>query len=478
MAHLSSMRVRLTLLVVVVFGIALIGLSIALVNRVERALVADAREYAIAELTAELTGIPSPVEGSTAIDDVGYYDEDGNRMTEAEVDALFIEVFGSMEDGGAIISGGEISLGSDELSFDMLPGSGDLVIVSGGPVMGVDPGEIPPVTEIGNSSNRITLGVPVDIGAHTVVFAVSRSLHPVAVNLETITGILWWSIPLLILLVGFVTWIVVGRTLRPVQQMATDVDRFSSTQLSSRVSVPGSDDEIAHMARTVNGMLGRIEASVKRQRQFVSDASHELRSPIATIGAEVEVAKAHPESADWGRTADVVLTEQQRLGALVDDLLLLSRFDEDSSRSMEDVDLDDVVLSEVERSQPVAIDSREVSPVRIQGDGRLLARMVGNLLTNAERHAAGEVRVSLEERGDETVLVVEDDGPGVPPEERSRVFERFARVEEGRGRNEGGTGLGLAIVRGVAEVHGGHAAVEESALGGARFVVTLPTGKR
>jgi signal transduction histidine kinase len=413
-------------------------------------------------------------DGPIGIDMVGYFDEDGNPMSEADVDALFSEVFGSIGDGGEIISGGAIIPGEDEFSFDVIPGSGDLVLIPGDPSIGIDPGEIPPVTEIGNSTDRITLGVPVEIGDHTLIFAVSRSLHPVAVNLETITGALWWAIPLLILLVGLVTWIVVGRTLRPVQQMATDVDRFSSTQLSSRVSVPDNDDEIAHMARTVNGMLDRIEASVIRQRQFVSDASHELRSPIATIGAEMEVAKAHPETTDWERASDVVLAEQRRLGALVDDLLLLSRFEEGATRDAVEVDLDDIVFTEIRRSRPVSIEGRRVDAVRVEGDRHLLSRLVGNLLSNAQRHAVSEIRVSLTRNAGDVVLTVEDDGPGVPEEERDRIFERFARTEEGRSRDSGGAGLGLAIVREVAVAHGGTVAVEDGSLGGARFVVTLP----
>jgi len=296
----------------------------------------------------------------------------------------------------------------------------------------------------------------------------------VAVNLETISGALWWAIPLLTLLVGLVTWIVVGWALRPVRQMATDVDRFSSTQLSSRVSVPDNDDEIAHMARTVNGMLDRIEASVIRQRQFVSDASHELRSPIATIGAEMEVAKAHPAATDWEWSSDVVLAEQRRLGALVDDLLLLSRFDEGATRDTVEVDLDDIVFTEIRRSRPVSIEGRRVEAVRVEGDPQLLSRLVRNLLSNAQRHAVSEIRVSLERDADGVVFAVEDDGPGVAEEERDRVFERFARTEEGRSRDSGGAGLGLAIVREVAVAHGGTVGVEDGSLGGARFVVTLP----
>jgi len=470
------MRVRLTLIVTLVFGIALIGLSIVLVNRVERALIDDARQYAIEELTAELTGVPIGTEGEgpVGIDTVGYFDEDGNPMSGAEVDALFSEAFGPLEEGDAIIAGGTMIPGGEGFAFDVVPGSGDLVVIPGDPSIGIDPGELPPVTEIENSADRITLGVPVEIGDHTLIFAVSRSLHPVAVNLETISGALWWAIPLLTLLVGLVTWIVVGWALRPVRQMATDVDRFSSTQLSSRVSVPDNDDEIAHMARTVNGMLDRIEASVIRQRQFVSDASHELRSPIATIGAEMEVAKAHPAATDWERSSDVVLAEQRRLGALVDDLLLLSRFDEGATRDTVEVDLDDIVFTEIRRSRPVSIEGRRVEAVRVEGDPQLLSRLVRNLLSNAQRHAVSEIRVSLERDADGVVFAVEDDGPGVAEEERDRIFERFARTEEGRSRDSGGAGLGLAIVREVAVAHGGTVGVEDGSLGGARFVVTLP----
>jgi signal transduction histidine kinase len=188
----------------------------------------------------------------------------------------------------------------------------------------------------------------------------------------------------------------------------------------------------------------------------------------------MEVAKAHPATTDWERASDVVLAEQRRLGALVDDLLLLSRFEEGTEKDFVEVDLDDIVFTEIRRSRPVVIEGRRVDAVRVDGDPHLLSRLVGNLLSNAQRHAVSEIRMSLERCADEVILTVEDDGPGVPEGERERIFERFARTEEGRSRDSGGAGLGLAIVREVAAAHGGTARVESSSLGGARFVVTFP----
>ena len=210
------------------------------------------------------------------------------------------------------------------------------------------------------------------------------------------------GLPLLLLVLALVVWGVVGRALEPVESIRREVESISTEELHRRVPVPGTEDEIGRLAGTMNEMLQRLEAGQERQRRFVSDASHELRSPVASIRQHAEVAIAHPDAARAEDLARVVLEEDLRLQRLVEDLLLLARMDERDARRMEVVDLDDVVFTEVDRSRSGTskkIESRAVSAGRVEGDPRALARLVANLLDNAVRHAASKVEVSLIEEG-------------------------------------------------------------------------------
>jgi signal transduction histidine kinase len=246
------------------------------------------------------------------------------------------------------------------------------------------------------------------------------------------------------------------------------------------VPAPDSGDEIARLAITMNQMLDRLEESQVRQRRFVSDASHELRSPVASIRQQAELALTHPEEASAEELARVVLDEDLRIQRLVEDLLLLAKMDEQTlDWPRKPLDLDDVVFEEIDRirqSSAKKIDAGGVSGGRVVGDRKQLARLVANLLENGVRHAQSRLSVTLMQEGDGVVLRVDDDGIGIPEEERERVFERFVRLQEARDRDSGGGGLGLAIVAEVSEVHGGKVRVLESPLGGARFEVRLPRG--
>ncbi len=311
---------------------------------------------------------------------------------------------------------------------------------------------------------------------HTIV--VGRTLDGVVESTQVVGGLLLVGIPLLLLLVGGVTWKVVGRALAPVESMRTEVDAISTNELHRRIPSGGGRDEITRLAATLNRMLERLDTGHARQRRFVSDASHELRSPVASIRQHAEVVLEHPGGSSAEDLASIVLAEDLRLQRLVEDLLLLARMDEhaEDARSIV-VDLDDVVFEEVSRRRGATdrtIDSTRVSAGRILGDRKQLARLTGNLLENALRHASRNVAVSLSQANGRVVLSVEDDGAGVPPRERARIFERFVRLQEARDRDSGGSGLGLAIVSEVAAAHGGAAVVLDSPLGGARFEVSLP----
>jgi signal transduction histidine kinase len=309
------------------------------------------------------------------------------------------------------------------------------------------------------------------------IVLVARALVDVLDTTTVITRLLIIGLPLLVVVVALTTWFAVGRALAPVEAIRREVDAISAAKLHRRVPQPTVEDEIGRLAATMNRMLERLESARNSQRRFVSDASHELRSPLTTIRQHAEVALAHPDRVTAAELAEVVLAEQQRMQGLVDDMLLLARADEHAPLEREAVDLDDLAFDEGRRLRTATskrVDTSGVSAARVQGDAAALRRMIRNVGENAARHASSRVEIALAERGDEAVLTVDDDGPGIPESERARVLQRFVRLDEARSRGDGGSGLGLAIVDEVVRAHGGSVLIEQSPLGGARISVTLP----
>ncbi|MDY0913581.1 ATP-binding protein [Rathayibacter festucae] len=297
--------------------------------------------------------------------------------------------------------------------------------------------------------------------------------------LATTAGLLATAVPLLVAFVAIVCWVVVGRALRPVDRMRAEADAVTASALDRRVAEPGSGDEIDRLAQTLNRMLGRLEDGQERQRRFVSDASHELRSPVAALRQSAEVALAHPDRLDAARLATTVAEESVRMGGLIEGLLLLARADEARLAVLAaPVDLDDLALREVRRLRDsgITVDASGVSPVQAVADEALLGRALRNLVDNAVRHRGSRLAIATRGEGATAVLVVDDDGPGIPATERERVLERFVRLDEGRARDAGGSGLGLAIVAEIAAAHGGSVAIEESPWGGARLTLRVPLG--
>ena len=306
---------------------------------------------------------------------------------------------------------------------------------------------------------------------------VAASLATVGDSTDALLPPLLLGVPLLALVVGVTTWTVASRALAPVERIRREVEQVTGERLERRVPEPASHDEVQRLAATMNQMLARLEASRDRQRQFVADASHELRSPLASIRQTAEVAKAHPGALPEGELADAVLEEGERMQRLVEQMLLLARADEGAvARQPRDVDLDDLARTEARRVRRpgLEVDVSEVGSGRVGGEEAALAQVVRNLVENAARHATSRVAVAVGETDHGVELVVEDDGPGIPVEDRARVFERFVRLDEARARDAGGSGLGLAIVQEIVHAHGGSVSVSTSADGGARFVVRLP----
>lgn len=310
---------------------------------------------------------------------------------------------------------------------------------------------------------------------------VAQSTTSVDANVTTAVRIVAVGTPMLLIAVGVATWVFVGRSLRPVEDIRRTVEGIGAAGLDGRVPVPPARDEVARLARTMNAMLARLEASQAAQRRFIADASHELRSPVATLRAAVEVWDEHPDTSSPREFSGLVGSESARLERLVDDLLLLARADEGAlAASRTDVDLDEIVDGELARLRATTELSvrASVEPVRVRGDSGQLVRTVRNLVDNAVRHARSTVvlGVRTEDLSGRSWALVEvaDDGAGVPDPERVRIFDRFVRLQEGRDRGSGGTGLGLAIVAELVAAHGGSVNVSDAEGGGALFRVRLP----
>ncbi|WP_232329354.1 sensor histidine kinase [Nocardia violaceofusca] len=287
--------------------------------------------------------------------------------------------------------------------------------------------------------------------------------------------------PIVVLAAAAATYLLVGRSLRSVEAIRERVARIGATELSERVPVPAPRDEIARLAETMNDMLARVEAGHRAQRRFVGDASHELRSPLATVTAALELARHRPEIVDAELIDGTLLPEAERMRRLIDDLLTLAAADEQGLELRTgDVDLDDIAQSAAAaaRLRGERTVETDIRPTRIVGDPERLARALRNIVDNALAHARSRIVIAVAENSEPGAsaarIVVDDDGPGIPAADRMRVFDRFVRLEADRSRTTGGSGLGLAIVAEIVAAHGGAVHVAESPWGGARFVVELP----
>ena len=328
----------------------------------------------------------------------------------------------------------------------------------------------------GDIDNPMVVSRGVDVGARHYVVQVSASQQPQHEAISTDAKILLLGTPVLTALAAALAWWVAGRALAPVDRMRSEVDAIEAGRLDNRVEVPPQKDEIAALAVTLNRMLDRLESSQTRQQRFVADASHELRSPLATLQAAADLASADPAD-EWPVVQPTVYAELDRMNALIGDLLLLARIEERrSSAPAAEVDLDDLAQAEVGRwrgQERVSV-RYAGSPSRAWAPQASIERVLRNLVDNGIRHAAGQVVVTTSTGPDGVaLLMVDDDGPGIVAADRERVFDRFVRLDEGRSRDVGGFGLGLAIVRELIRSAGGEVRADASRLGGARFTVSL-----
>ena len=447
-ARLGAVRVRTTVAAVLVAGLAMAvgGLALVAVLR--------------ASLTRELA-TAARLRGQDVAEVVAADPDDRGPLAVDEPDELLIQV---LDAGGRVVAASPNAQGMAPVAR-LHPGqSAEAEVPEAAPV------------EVDGGLLVVAVGADTPLGRRTVL--VARSTEAVAETTAAVGGLLAVGLPLLLAVVAVTTWVVVGRALAPVEAIRAEVDAISAAALHRRVQAPPAEDEIGRLARTMNRMLGRLEQAQARQRRLVSDASHELRSPMAAIRQHAEVALAHPDRTTTAELAATVLAEDLRLQRLAEDLLLLTRADEHTlALRRRPVDLDDLVFEEARRlraSTGLRVDTTAVSAGRVDGDAAGLRRVLRNLGDNAARHAAGRLAFSVAERDGLVLLGVDDDGPGIPEADRERVFERFVRLDDARARDDGGSGLGLAIVAELAAAHGGSVAVAASPLGGARVEVSLP----
>jgi len=440
-----TVRVRITATVGLVFALALLLSAAFLVNRHRSGLTADL------ETTARLRAadVVAALEGGSLPSSIAIPVEDES----------FVQIIDA--------SGGV------QRSSPNIEGEGRIASFAAGPSATARTLDGLP---IGDTPFRIVAQTAQAAGEPLTVY-VGTSLEPVAEAVHDLVVGLTLGAPVLLAIVTAMTWVAVGRALRPVDRIRAEVGSITEHDLHRRIPLPGHHDEIGRLTETMNGMLDRLESSASRQRRFVADASHEMRSPLAAIRSQLEVDLAHPETADWRETELGVLDETLHLQRLIEDLLVLARLDEvDPGGRHEVLDLDDLLLDEARRLRVRGkhrVDASGVRAIQCVGDSDALRRAVRNILDNGERHAASLITIGLSEAGGTARIVITDDGPGVPAADRERIFERFARADTVRTHPSGGAGLGLAIARDIVSAHGGTLTLAPSDRG-ASFRIELP----
>jgi signal transduction histidine kinase len=315
---------------------------------------------------------------------------------------------------------------------------------------------------LGSSPLRVVVrtaqvrGTPVEIIAAVPIADVTSTL-------DALHRVLLLVVPIVLLATAAATWLAVGSALRPVDELRTEADELESSGSSDppQLRIPNGADELRRLGATLNRMLGRLHRAGEQQRTFIADAAHELRSPIASVQTQLEVALAtSPTAEQWPQIAADVLTDVERLGSVAGDLLLLARLDARQERPVELVDLGRLV-------DPAG------ASMLVLGNETALRRLLDNLRSNAVRHAT-EVTTSVALVGADVVVTVDDNGPGIAPADRERVFDRWVRLDEARGRDDGGSGLGLPIARSIARHHGGDITLDGGPSGGLRVQLRIP----
>lgn len=448
---MSGVRGRSVLASVVVVSIALAVGAFVFVMQLQRALLASVEQ----NVTSQVLQISQQVHRD-GVDGLG---------EDIAASARNGQVAQILDSSGRVVAASTTRAKARPIS-QARPAVGEVVVESVGPQPLVD-----------DDSDHLVVVTATTWSGQNYRILVAAPISAQQESVRTALSLLLVGLPLLVVLVGVATWLLVGRALSPVERMRARVAVIGGSRVRQRLDVPTTGDEIARLAVTLNEMLERLDHAGQVQRQFVADAGHELRSPLATLTAAVDVARRESGSRGWADLSTVMESELGRLGRLVEDLLLLARVDERGlTIAHQDVDLDDLVDEQRRRllTHPRLTVQVATQPTRVQGDRARLAQVLANLVDNAARHARALVRISVRTDGDHAVIVVEDDGPGVPAAQRRRVFERFVRLDDSRVRSSGGNGLGLAIVAEIVRAHDGAVSIGDRPGGGCRVQVRLP----
>jgi len=445
--HLQGLSLRARLMAVGIAGVALalaLGsvmlyavLTVALNGAVDDGALASARAVA-AMVDADTLPDPLPVSGSQLMQVV----DGSGAVVRASVSADRLTPLLRAPELAKALAGERISVPGARAG---LAGTLRVIALRAGPA---------------SASSTVMVAVPV---------------NEIEQSQKVLRNTLLVTYPPLVLIMGVIAWRVIGWTLRPVELLRSGAARISGSDQDERLVVPESADEIHDLAITLNEMLDRLADARRRQRAFVADSAHELRSPLTSMRTQLEVAQHLGEG---GELAADLLADVTRLGALVEDLLLLARVGSDARppSKRESVDLRALLVATVARyggaRVPVSIADGQV--VYATASAEELTRAVANLVDNAVRHARTSVVLAVSAEGGHGILTVVDDGPGIPAEERERVFERFARLDDARDRDAGGTGLGLAIVRELVRRSDGSISLQDNPGGGLAAVIHLP----
>lgn len=486
----SSVRVRVAVVAGLAFAVTLIAASVLLLRALESRLVDSIRNSDSTALHDQgvqllLQGLPTTVSASGGAIPIGgeavaiRVSPPGQQSIVATASGDLVTSSDSNNlpapDVGGQAAGSPALTSQGATPFDRVVGTGS-VEYSSASALPLDQRSVQ-LLGINGATGPILVSTE-EVYPGLSLYTAS-SLAQVNDTLSTTRAILWYAVPALVLLVAGSAWLLVGRALRPVHALTNRAATITSRSLHERVPVGETGDEVSELATTINAMLDRIETADIASRRLVSDASHELRTPIAVMRTELEVARRNP-SASWADVSASVLGEVDRLQALVDDLLLVARMAERGGATFASFSLLDTVrdVAGRRRSIEVHIDSDQAD-IDVVGDGDAVRSALDHIVANAARHAVRRVDVTIEATGDGSIadasiaVHVDDDGPGIPVGDRARVLERFERLDEARSRDAGGSGLGLSVAVDVMTAHGGRVDIGDSLLGGARVSLLM-----
>jgi len=463
---IDTVRTRLTLWYVGVLAAALVVVAVLIYVLLERALYLRIDDTLSAGVRVARTSLENDLRE-------GQSHEDSARSTAAELSEQ-TQMFAIYDDGGRLLAEG----GRDSELQIVLP-----------PLETIPDGEVLLQTILesdGDDRHRLAFQ-RVSLPPYGYIVVAGIDLEPLDEELEFLRGILAYVVPLALAIAGIGGWFLARQSLSPVVAMADRARRIGAENLSARLPVANPRDELGRLAETFNELLGRLEMSLAQQRQFMADASHELRTPVATArtAASVALQQQHRDEADYRETLEIIEQQTVRLSRVVDDMFTLARADagnfpvRSTPMYLEEV-VDEVVRAArvIASTKDVSIETDTTPSAAFTGDEDLIRRMIVNLIDNAVRHApsGSAVHVDLDTTDAGYAIAIRDHGPGIPVEIRPHIFERFYRRDAAsRLGGHDGAGLGLALARWIANVHGGDVVLARSSQTGSTFVISLPS---